>query len=160
MLLDLGGVNASEPYVAPAALQLVVLGMQLRRFDRAQHGQANVSSWVAFGPAIALLAGAGLAERLAGGEAWHGLVAGAVGVVAVALGGWQRLAGPLLLGTGVLVAVTVIESLSTLAGVPTWAWLAAGGSTLLASGVALERSATSPLEAGRRLVDVVADRFE
>lgn len=55
--------------------------------------------------------------------------------------------------------MTVLESLTTLAGVPTWAWLAAGGATLLCAGVALERSATSPVEAGRRLVDVVDDRF-
>ncbi len=55
--------------------------------------------------------------------------------------------------------MTIIESVATLAGVPTWAWLAAGGITLLTTGVALERSATSPLEAGRRLVDVVEDRF-
>jgi hypothetical protein len=55
--------------------------------------------------------------------------------------------------------VTVHESLGALAGVPTWAWLSAGGSVLLGIGVALERSDTSPVEAGRRLVDVVGERF-
>jgi len=34
-----------------------------------------------------------------------------------------------------------------------------GGTTLLAAGIALERSATTPVEAGRRLVDVVDERF-
>lgn len=66
---------------------------------------------------------------------------------------------PLFLGTGLLATVTAVESLPTLAGIPTWGWLAAGGTTLLATGVALERSATTPVEAGRRLVDVVEDRF-
>lgn len=155
--LDAGAVTASEAFVAPVALQLLVAGWQIRRPDGAGAGRA--SSWVAYGPAIALLGGTALAERLAGGDAWHGLVAGAVGVAAVAAGGWWRLAGPLLAGTALVVATTVIESLDALAGVPTWAWLAAGGFTLLGAGVALERSDTSPAEAGRRLVDVVAERF-
>ncbi|MEJ7765603.1 MAG: DUF2157 domain-containing protein, partial [Acidimicrobiales bacterium] len=151
--LTLDGVTASEAFVAPVALQLLVAGWQLcRRAD-------PPSSWVAFGPAIALLGAAALGERLGGGEAWHSLVAGAVGVAAVAAGGWRRLAGPLFLGTGLVVAVTVLESLNTLAGIPTWAWLAVGGTTLLATGIALERSATTPVEAGRRLVDVVEERF-
>lgn len=151
--LDAAAVTALEPYVAPVALHLVVAGWSARRSGR-------LSSWVAYGPAVALLGGSALAERLAGGPAWHALVAGAVGVVAVAAGGWQRLAGPLFLGTGLLVAVTLAESLGALAGVPTWAWLAAGGSLLLSVGVALERADASPAEAGRRLVDVIGERFE
>ena len=151
--LTVGGVTASDAYVAPVALQLVVAGWQLRR------RVDPPSSWVAFGPAIGLLGCAALAERLSGGPAWHSLVAGAVGVAAVAAGGWWRLAGPLFLGTGLLATVTLVESLATLAGIPTWAWLAAGGTTLLAAGIALERSATTPVEAGRRLVDVLDERF-
>jgi hypothetical protein len=151
--LTIDGVTATEAFVAPVALQLLTAGWQLRRRAEAP------SSWVAYGPAVALLGGAALAERLSGGPAWHSLVAGAVGVAAVAAGGWRRLAGPLFLGTGLVAVVTVLESFATLTGVPTWAWLAAGGTTLLATGVALERSATSPMEAGRRLVDVVEERF-
>ena len=60
-----------------------------------------------------------------------------------------------LLGAGLVAAVTVVESLTTLAGIPTWGWLAVGGRVLLASG---GRSATSPVEVGRRL-DVVGQRF-
>lgn len=153
MHLAIDGVTASEAFAAPVALQLVVAGWQLRRrLD-------PPSSWVAFGPAIGLLGGAALAERLAGGDAWHSLVAGAVGVAAVAAGGWRRLAGPLFLGTGLLVTVTLVESVAMLAGLPTWAWLAVGGTALLATGISLERSATTPVEAGRRLVDVVEERF-
>ena len=151
--LTLDGVTANEPVAAAVALQLVVAGWQQRR--RA----AAPSSWLAYGPAIGLLGAVALAERLAGGPAWHSLVAGSVGVAAVAAGGWRRLAGPLFLGTGLVATVAVLESLSTLAGIPTWAWLAAGGSTLLVTGVALERSATAPVEAGRRLVDVIGQRF-
>lgn len=151
--LNASGVTALEPFVAPVALHLVVAGWHGRR-------SRTLSSWAAYGPAVALLGGAALVERLDGGPAWHALVAGAVGVAAVACGGWRRLAGPLFLGTGLLVAVTLVESLGALAGVPTWAWLAVGGSVLLAVGVGLERADTSPGEAGRRLVDVIAERFE
>ncbi|MEO5678653.1 MAG: hypothetical protein ABIS47_03195, partial [Acidimicrobiales bacterium] len=107
--LTVDGVTAAEAFVAPVALQLVVAGWQLRR--RAD----PPSSWTTFGPAIGLLGAAALSERLAGGGAWHSLIAGAVGVAAVAAGGWWRLAGPLFLGTGLLVAVTTLESLGMLA---------------------------------------------
>ncbi len=151
--LEASGVTALEPYVAPVALQLVAAGW---------HGRRNrtLSSWTAYAPAVALLGGAAVAERLGGGPAWHAVIAGAVGVAAVACGGWHRLAGPLFVGTGLLVAVTLVECLGALAGVPTWAWLAAGGSVLLGVGVALERADATPAEAGRRLVDVIAERFE
>lgn len=163
LLLSHAGVTAVEPYLAPVALQLAVVGWRARaqasRADTGGGGGEPLSSWVAYGPAIGLLAGPALAARWDGGPAWHALVAGVVGVLAVAAGGWKRLAGPLFLGTGVLVLVTFGEVLHTLAGVPTWAWLATGGGVLLATGVGLERTATSPVEAGRRLVDVVEERF-
>ena len=37
--------------------------------------------------------------------------------------------------------------------------LAIGGLTLLAAGVAMERRGVGPIEAGRRLIDVVNERF-
>jgi hypothetical protein len=151
--LALNGVVASEPYVVPVAAQLLIVGWQVRRV------RPSLSSWVAYAPAVVLLGGTALAERMTGGAGGHAIVAGAVGMVAVAVGGWSRTAGPLVTGTGLLVALTVHESLATLATVPTWAWLAAGGAVLLAIGIALERSDTSPVEAGRRIVDVVAENF-
>ena len=151
--LATAGVEASEPYLAPVAAQLLVAGWTARR------RRPDVTSWQAYVPSVVLLGGTALLERMAGGAGWHGLVAGAVGTAAVAAGGWWRQAGPLVVGTALLVAVTVHESLGALAGVPTWGWLTLGGSVLLALGVALERSDTSPAEAGRRIVDVVADRF-
>jgi signal transduction histidine kinase len=80
-------------------------------------------------------------------------------MVAVIAGAGRRFAGPLVTGTALLVALTGYESLGVAATVPTWAWLAAGGVVLLAAGVLLERNDTSPVDAGRRLVDVVADNF-
>jgi hypothetical protein len=151
--LSVAGVTASEPYLLPVSAQLLVAGWDARR------RRPQMTSWAAYVPSVALLGGVALVERVAGGSGWHALVAGAVGTLAVAVGGGRRLAGPMVVGTALLVAVTVHESLSALAGVPTWAWLTLGGSVLLSIGVALERSDTSPSEAGRRIVDVVAERF-
>lgn len=158
MHLNTAGVVAAEAYLALPCAQLIAIGWQLRRPN--VHEDGPLSSWVAYTPAVALLGGAALAERVGGGPAWHALVAGAVGTVAVAIGGWRRLAGPLLAGTALVMGVAVLESLHRLAGVPTWGWLALGGTTLLATGIALERTSTSPVEAGRRLVDVISDQFE
>jgi hypothetical protein len=44
--------------------------------------------------------------------------------------------------------------------VPTWLWLAAGGGALIASAVAMERNDVSPVEAGRRVVDVLSANFD
>ncbi|HEX6597071.1 MAG TPA: DUF2157 domain-containing protein [Acidimicrobiales bacterium] len=147
------GTAASEPFVAPVALQLLIAGW----FAQRRH---SASSWVAYVPGILLLGGSALAERVQGGPGWHALVAGAVAVAAVGLGGWRRQAGPMVVGTAMLALITIRESLSALAGVPTWAWLGLGGSVLLAAAVVLERTDSSPLEAGRRVVDVLAERFD
>jgi hypothetical protein len=168
-------VEISEPYLAPVAVLLLAAGFHARR--RAAAGapsplppvygvtaggvaqSGDVSSWVAYAPAVGLLGGGALLERLSGGPAWHALLAGSVGLLAVVAGGAWRLAGPLLLGTTLVVAVTVHETLDVTAGVPTWAWLAVGGAVLLAAGVAMEQRGTGPYETGRRLVDLVRERF-
>ena len=51
------------------------------------------------------------------------------------------------------------ESLSVTRQVPTWGWLALGGSALVAAGIIMERRDTNPIETGRRVVDVVSTRF-
>jgi len=144
-------VVATEPYVLPVAGLLLLAGLRSRGRD--------TSSWIAYGPAVALLGGTALLERMDGGAGWHAVLAGAVGVVAVAVGGDRKLAAPLLLGTAILVVLTGYETLDITAGLPTWIWLALGGTSLLTAGVVMERHDVGPLETGRRLVDVVADRF-
>jgi hypothetical protein len=146
--LAAGQVGVVEAYVAPVAALLLALGWF-----------AGGSSWVTDAPAIGLLGGAALLERLVGGTGGHAVLAGAVGVAAVAAGGRQRRSAPLLLGTGILAVLTITETLAWTAGVPTWAWLAVAGSVLLAVGIGLERAGTSPVEAGQRVVDVLATRF-
>jgi len=141
-------VGVLEAYVAPVAALMLALGWR-----------SGGGSWVTDAPAVGLLGGAALLERLTGGGGEHAVVAGAVGVAAVAAGGWGRRQAPLLLGTGILAVLTVTETLAWTAGVPTWAWLAVAGTALLGVGVALERAGTSPAEAGQRVVDVLTTRF-
>ncbi len=145
------GIDASEPYVAPVAALLLLVGLR--------GGDDRASSWVTTGPAVLLLGGSAVVERLSGGGGGHALVAGAVAVVAVAAGGRWRLGAPLVLGTGLLVVLVAHESLAVTAGVPTWGWLALGGTTLLGVGTLLERGATGPVETGRRLVDVIQQGY-
>jgi hypothetical protein len=153
-LLLQGHVTALDAYLAPVAVAFAFGGWLAMRSRT-----APVSSWVAFGPSIVMLGGSALLARIDGGPGVHAVVAGAVGIAAVLLGGGRRLAGPLLLGTALLVAVVGHESLDVTRGVPTWAWLALGGAVLLGAGVVMERRDTGPLETGRRLVDVVHERF-
>lgn len=152
--LGLAAVQASEAYLAPVCALLVALGWSTRRHDD------HVTSWLAYGPAIVAMGGAALLERMDGGGQGHALIAGLVGVVAVAIGGSRRLAAPLFLGTALLVAVAGYESLAVTADLPTWVWLALGGSMLLGTGVGLERAETGPVEGGRRLVDAIHERFD
>jgi hypothetical protein len=151
--LSLSAVSAADAYVAPVAAVLVAAGIVARR------ARPETSSWVAYGPAVALLGGAALLDRISEGAPLHALVAGTVGVVAVGIGGWRRLAGPLLVGTALLVATAIYESLDLTRGVPTWAWLALGGAVLLGAGLLMERREIGPVETGRRLVDVISERF-
>jgi hypothetical protein len=150
--LSLGGVESVDAYALPVAVLLWVVGARL--------AEAGTTSWVTHGPAIALAGGTALAERLADGGGAHALLAGLVGLVAVIEGGGRRLAAPLLLGTGVLVALTVHETTAVTAGVPTWAWLATGGALLVGAGLTMERHQLGPVETGRRLVDVVNEHFD
>ena len=145
----------AELYAAPVALHLLGTGYAARRNPAHRPG-----SWIAYGPGLSLLAAAALVERLDGGSANHSLIAGAIAIVAVILGGAYRLAAPLVIGTATLVLVVGREAFDSTAGIPTWGWLAAGGVTLIGAAVTMERHDVGPVEAGRRVVDVFAAHFE
>lgn len=150
--LDLAGIEAVDALVLPVVVALAVAGVVAERHHSA-------SSWFTLAPPLALLGATALAERVAGGPPVHALVAGAVGVVAVLVGGRDRLLGPLVTGAMLLAALTGYETLAVTAGVPTWGWLALGGAVLLGAGLALDRTDTGPVEAGRHLCDVVGHTF-
>jgi hypothetical protein len=52
----------------------------------------------------------------------------------------------------------VNESLAVTAGVPTWGWLALGGTVLVASGIAMERAETARSRPAA-VVGAVSERF-
>ena len=145
------GVPWTEPYLVLPALGALVLGHHYHR--------RGANSWAAYAPTIAIMSYVAMAQRLTGGSAWHAVIAGGIGVAAVCAGGYRRLVGPLITGTAVLAIVVGYEMLGSAALVPTWAWLALGGTVLLATGVAIERSDMSPLERGDKLRTIIATQF-
>ncbi len=140
-----------EPYLVLPAGAALYIGYRFHR--------TGGNSWAAYAPTIALMSYVSIADRLTGGSAWHAVIAGAIGVISIIGGGYRRLVGPLMTGTAVLAIVVGYESLGPAALVPTWAWLAAGGTILLSTAVALERSDTTPLERGQQVRTVIATEF-
>jgi hypothetical protein len=151
-LLALEDVTAAELWVLPVAAQLWGAGLLARH--------RGTSSWLTDVPPLLLVAVPALAERLVGGPGWHTVLAGGIGVLAVAGGGARRLGGPLIVGSVILASVAVVETLAVVASVPTWAWLALAGAVLLGTAVAIERSGASPVASARRLVEVIDERFD
>lgn len=151
-LLALEDVTALDVWALPVAVQLVVAGALARR-------RTGLSSWVADAPAVVVVGVPALLERGGGGSGWHAVLASAVAVTAIAAGGLGRLAGPLVLGTVLLAAVVGVEVVARVAAVPTWLWLALGGTVRLAVAAAIERTGGRPVRAARRAVDVVGERF-
>lgn len=152
-LLALAEVSTLDAWLLAPALQVWLLALPARRAGR-------VSSWVADVPPLVLVVVPALLERVAGGSGWHAALAGGLAVVAVAGGGAGRHGGPLVVGVVGVVAVVVIETLAVVAAVPTWVWLSVGGAILLGAGALIERTGGAPVASARRLVDVVAERFD
>jgi hypothetical protein len=146
-------VTALDLWLLPVAVHLAVAGLRARRVG-------SVSSWVAYVPPLLLVAVPAVVERIGGGPGWHSVLAGGLAVAAVLAGGLQRLGGPLIVGTALLVLVVGIETFAVVAAVPTWVWLAVGGSVLLAAAALIERVGGSPVTVARRVVEVVGERFD
>ena len=144
-------VDWVEPYLVFPAVAALAIGHRYHR--------AGGSSWVAYTPVIVIFSYVSMAARFTGGSAWHTVIAGAVAVFAIIAGGYRRLAGPLLTGSAILAIVAIYESLGPSSRVPTWAWLALGGTILLGAGMALERTDTTPLERGQQLRRIIATQY-
>jgi Predicted membrane protein (DUF2157) len=134
--LAAGGVHAPEPYTAPAAVMVIAAGWQRSRRP------PQASSWLCYGPGVALL----LLPSLV--EVWleHGwirpLVLGVAAVLVMLAGARARLAAPLLVGAGVAVLDAGHElapAVSRLAAmVPHWVPIAMAGLVLLFVGATYE----------------------
>jgi hypothetical protein len=122
-----------EAYTLPAAAVALAAGAALRR------GRTRPSSWLAFGPglALALLPSLGLAiDR--GGVARPLLLTGGALLVVLA-GAGARLQAPLVLGAGTLVVLGLDAALPVAAQLPRWVTIGAAGLLLLWLGATAER---------------------
>jgi hypothetical protein len=153
-LLGAFEVTAVDVWVLPVAVYLWVAAHLARRAGTLR------SSWAVDVPPLLLVVVPAVVERATGGSGWHAVLAGAVAVLAIVVGGVGRHAGPLVVGTIALLAVVLVETFAVVAAVPTWAWLSLGGLVLLAAAAVIERTGGTPVRAARRVLDVVGDRFD
>ena len=126
---DITGVDFSVVLVAAL---LVLTGVALRRWQ-------GLSSWLAYGPGLALIASWTLVVQTQRHADWATMLGLAVAVLAMSVGGWRRLGAPLLIGTASLIATTGVASGSQLASLPGWSWMVVGGVALLTIAALIER---------------------
>jgi hypothetical protein len=127
------GVNGGDLAVGLTTILLLAAGAIAGR-ERA------LSSWVTAGPGLGTALGWLLATQFARDVSWSVPLALAVGVVAIGIGGWRRLAAPLILGTATVAATVVASAGPRLARLDSWVWLSVGGIALIGLAVAIERA--------------------
>jgi hypothetical protein len=123
-----------EAYTVPAAAVGLLAGwLALRQ-------RPGLSSWIAYGPALAAAFLPSLAAVLTSdGQAWRRLLLGAGGLVALLAGAAWRRQAPVVLGGGVLAVVALHELLLIWELLPGWIPLAAAGLLLVGLAMTLER---------------------
>ncbi len=127
------GITVGDVWAATATMMTLVAGIVVRR-------RFEVNSWLAYSASLAVSGLWLTSVQIERDTVWALPLALTIGLVAVALGGWHRLAAPLVGGT-VLTAISVfVASGSDLRAIPTWAWLAVGGASLLTVAVLIERA--------------------
>ena len=142
--LELGGwwlligaerVSLMEAYTLPAAV-VALLGGWL-----ALRSRPELTSWVAYGPALAAALLPTLASVLIGGDGHllRRLLLGAGALGVVVLGSFARQQAPVLMGGGVLLLVALHELVLVWELVPRWIPLALGGLLLVGLAMTLER---------------------
>lgn len=153
------GVTGVDFVVGVLAIVVLVAGWFARR------SQA-ITSWLAYGPGLALAGTWLLASQLEARSDWATFGALSVGITALAVGGWRRLGAPLVAGTIMLGATILLSAGPRLATTPTWTWIAAGGVGLLVVAALIERSERPLLPIGRRartqrsLLEEFCEEFE
>ncbi|MFC6896159.1 SCO7613 C-terminal domain-containing membrane protein [Nonomuraea dietziae] len=137
-------VRAVEAYTVPFALLMLLVG--------AWRGRA-ASSWLAYGPGLALAFGPSLLQEATPLRAF---ALGAAALAVTLAGAWRRLQAPALIGGATVAIVTVRELTPWIAdlmgAVPRWVPMALGGLLLLVVGATYEARKRDV----RRLRDAVA----
>lgn len=127
------GVTGADVNVAAVVLALLVAGYLAQRI-------AHTSSWLAYGPGLAVAA-VHLLSTVSNtmSPARAGIAVGC-GVAAVLVGGVRRLAAPLVAGTVMVGATTAIMVGPSLGKLSMWLWVALGGTVLIVAAIIVERS--------------------
>ena len=140
--LEARGITGTDVSAAALTLGMLAVGaVMAHRSLKASgtDGGRPWTSWATLAPGL-VLGGLYLLSTYAARPQEGRLAAAlAFGVLAVGAGGRWRLAAPLLLGSGLLVAVVVQAAGERLAALPAWSWLAIGGTFLLLVGLSIER---------------------
>ncbi|MFE2044828.1 SCO7613 C-terminal domain-containing membrane protein [Streptomyces sp. NPDC059477] len=142
-------VEMPEAYTLPVTVPALLIGWLLR------HGDPRTSSWVAYGPGLAVTLVPSLAMAWDDPHWQRPLLLGVAALVITLVGARGRLLAPLVLGGSVLLLITLHELapyLVQVAGLlPRWAPPALAGLLLLALGATYERR----LREVRRVRDVL-----
>ncbi|MGA5300438.1 SCO7613 C-terminal domain-containing membrane protein [Nucisporomicrobium flavum] len=134
LLLAAEQVAVVEAYTIPAAAVALLAGWLGRR------NRAGLSSWTAYGPALAAALLPTLASVLTGeGEPLRRLLLGVAALGVVLAGAHARLQAPVVAGGSVLTLVALHEAALVWDLLPRWIPLAAAGLLLLGLATTLER---------------------
>ncbi|MEV4703453.1 SCO7613 C-terminal domain-containing membrane protein [Actinoplanes sp. NPDC049316] len=134
LLLAAEQVAVVEAYTIPAAAVAVLAGWLARRH------RAGLSSWAAYGPALAAALLPTLASVLTGdGEPIRRLLLGVAALAVVVAGAHARLQAPVVAGGSVLILVALHEGILVWDLLPRWIPLAVAGLLLLGLATTLER---------------------
>ncbi len=137
------GATGVDLAVGVLSAALLTAGWGVRRTQ-------PVTTWLAYGPGLALVGTWLLASQLEPGTDWATLGALTIGVVSIGIGGWHRLGAPLVAGTIMIAGTVLLSAGARLAAAPTWTWIALGGTGLLVLAAVIERSERPLLPIGRR----------
>jgi hypothetical protein len=143
-LIEPADVTAGDVWLAVAALSMLAAGAAARR-------TTTVNSWLAYGPTFVVTVPWLTVVQLDRSTPWALPTAVVIGVAATALGAARRLAAVLAGGVAMLAATLIVSIDADLATVPTWAWFAVGGVTLLGAAVLIERVGRTGVDGLREL---------
>ncbi|TDQ54815.1 SCO7613 C-terminal domain-containing membrane protein [Actinorugispora endophytica] len=143
-------VAEPEPYTVVPALAALAAGSVLRR------GRPGTSTWLVYGPGLALLFAPGLVVALtSAAEPWRIAVLGAGSLAATLAGARWRLQAPLLVGALVLLLTTARAFGPPLWDImlvlPNWIPVGAAGLLLLVAGARYEHRLRDARRLGRAL---------
>jgi hypothetical protein len=134
LLLAAGQVSVPEAYTVPAAGVALLAGVLAKR------SRPQLTSWVAFGPALAAGLLPSAATVLVGeGQPVRRLVLGLAALVIVLAGARVRLQAPVVAGGGVLILVALHEAVLVWDLLPRWIPLAVAGLLLVGLAMTVER---------------------